>query len=280
MRQKRAKSYKKLMAMYHSTFGFRTPYQVLVDSSFCLDGARAGLLKLEAATKLINGVLQGNCKLMITQCCITELYKGGPSQQPTVDLAKTFERRKCNHVEPIAGDDCILAIVGAANKHRYVIATQSDNLRNKLRGIPATPIVHINRSVLVLEPPSEATKSRKAEIEEADLHASASEVLSNPTTKEQPTQPKRRGPKGPNPLSVKKKKNGPTKGSAPMASHIPQSSIGWKRTREDAEDNDGNDNSRSQNHHSEIHVVDGERAPRKRRRHKAKALDDAVEVGT
>jgi len=33
MRQKRAKAYKKLMAMYELSFGFRQPYQVLGGSS-------------------------------------------------------------------------------------------------------------------------------------------------------------------------------------------------------------------------------------------------------
>ena len=36
MRQKRAKAYKKLMAMYELSFGFRQPYQVL-GGSFAVD---------------------------------------------------------------------------------------------------------------------------------------------------------------------------------------------------------------------------------------------------
>lgn len=108
---------------------------------------------------------------MITQCCIHELYLQR-EQQTAVDLAKTFERRKCNHREPIPGDDCLASVVGRSpsangneletntdylagdsNKHRYVIATQSNPLRTKLRTIPAVPIVHINRTVMILEPP-------------------------------------------------------------------------------------------------------------------------------
>lgn len=101
--------------------------------------------------------------------------------QSAVDLAKTFERRKCNHREAIAGDDCLLSVVGAflslltswsspelilssageANKHRYVIATQSDEVRQKLRTIPAVPVVHVNRAVMVLEPPSDVTLAKK-----------------------------------------------------------------------------------------------------------------------
>lgn len=51
---------------------------------------------------------------------------------------------------------------GDTNKHRYVVATQSQPLRVKLRAIPAVPIVHVNRSVMVLEPPSDATLKIKA----------------------------------------------------------------------------------------------------------------------
>jgi hypothetical protein len=50
---------------------------------------------------------------------------------------------------------------GTNNKHRYVVATQSHPLRVRLRSIPAAPIVHINRSVMVLEPPSDATLNAK-----------------------------------------------------------------------------------------------------------------------
>lgn len=53
-------------------------------------------------------------------------------------------------------------LVGDTNKHRYVVATQSQPLRAKLRAIPATPLVHVNRSVMVLEPPSDATLRAKA----------------------------------------------------------------------------------------------------------------------
>ena len=36
----------------------------------------------------------------------------GKSEQPAVDLAKTFERRKCNHREAIPGNDCVTDVVG------------------------------------------------------------------------------------------------------------------------------------------------------------------------
>lgn len=49
---------------------------------------------------------------VITQCCIEDLYREGSSQQGAVDVAKTFERRKCNHREPIDGLECVESVIG------------------------------------------------------------------------------------------------------------------------------------------------------------------------
>ncbi|KAJ8580451.1 Fcf1-domain-containing protein, partial [Rhizopogon salebrosus TDB-379] len=200
MRQKRAKTYRKLMHLYSMSFGFRQPYQILVDSEMCKIAIDS---KLDL-TKQLATVLQGNVKPMITQCCIHELYLQGKALQPAIDLAKMFERRKCNHREVIPGEECLLSVVGDTNKHRYVVATQLQSLRNGLRIVPAVPVVHINRAVMVLEPPSEATLKAKERTEEQSLHPSAPELAAVPKIK--PLQKKRKGPKGPNPLSIKKKK--------------------------------------------------------------------------
>ncbi|KAF8973737.1 Fcf1-domain-containing protein [Flammula alnicola] len=203
MRQKRAKAYRKLMHLYSMSFGFRQPYQVLVDSEMCKSAVAQ---KLDFVKQLYT-VLQGEVKPMITQCCIHELYLQGKEQQTAVDLAKTFERRKCNHREAIPGDECLESVIGEHNKHRYVVATQSHPLRVKLRSVPATPIVHINRSVMVLEPPSDVTLRAKETTEEQRLHATAPDLALVGTSAVQEDKPKKRkGPKGPNPLSVKKKK--------------------------------------------------------------------------
>jgi U3 small nucleolar RNA-associated protein 23 len=53
---------------------------------------------------------------------------------------------------------------GKVNKHRYVVATQSQSLRSSLRDIPAVPIVHFSRSVMILEPPSDATLKTKEKV--------------------------------------------------------------------------------------------------------------------
>jgi len=192
------------MNLYSISFGFRQPYQVLVDSEIC----KSAITQKLDLQKQLYSVLQGEVKPMITQCCIHELYLQGKEQQPAVDLAKNFERRKCNHREAIPGDECLTSVIGTNNKHRYVVATQSHPLRVKLRSVPAAPIVHINRSVMVLEPPSDTTLNAKQTNEERTLHATLPELKSvvSTSTSIQPTRKKKKGPKGPNPLSVKKKK--------------------------------------------------------------------------
>ncbi|KIO21491.1 hypothetical protein M407DRAFT_28885 [Tulasnella calospora MUT 4182] len=193
------------MTMYQETFGFHPPFQILMDSSFCADTFRLKLLNPTNVTNLMSRTVQEDCKLIITQCCISELYKLGEPGQPIVDMAKTFERNKCNHREAIPAEECISSIIGKKNKNRYIVATQSDELREKLRDIPAAPIIHLKRGVLVLEPPSVVTKEKKAEMDESTLHAKEDEVPTDQKPQPQP-QRKPRGPKQPNPLSIKKKK--------------------------------------------------------------------------
>ncbi|KAI6106988.1 Fcf1-domain-containing protein [Pisolithus croceorrhizus] len=227
MRQKRAKTYRKLMSLYCMSFGFREPYQVLVDSEICKLATESRI----DLSKQLSTVLQGATKPMITQCCIHELYLQGKSQQPAVDLAKAFERRKCNHRDAIPGDDCLASVVGDTNKHRYVVATQLQPLRAKLRLVPGVPIIHINRSVMILEPPSEETIRVKQQKEQQALRPAAAELAKLP---QQPSDPprKKKGPKGPNPLSVKKKVTRPTS-TRSTPSSPGGLSIGEKRKREE-----------------------------------------------
>ncbi|SCZ88914.1 BZ3500_MvSof-1268-A1-R1_Chr1-1g00822 [Microbotryum saponariae] len=166
MRQKRVKSYRKVMQMYQSSFKFREPYQLLVDAEF-VNAIVAQKLDLQAR---LTDVLQATLKPMITQCCMQVLYDLGPSAQPSVELAKEFERRKCNHLKARPAEECLTAMAGKDNPHRYVIATQSLDLRKHLRTVPGLPIVYLNRSVVLLESPSDQTMKKKLAMENAKLH--------------------------------------------------------------------------------------------------------------
>ncbi|EPE08909.1 rrna-processing protein utp23 [Ophiostoma piceae UAMH 11346] len=262
MRAKRSKQYKKLVQQYQLHHGFREPYQVLVDGEIVRDAQRF-TMDLQAG---LERTLHGKVKIMITQCCIRHLYESPkePGLNQAIDLAKTFERRRCGHRpedfdKALTALDCLKHVVDekgrGENKHRYVVATQDQNVRRFMRGVSGVPLIYINRSVMIMEPMSEMTAKVGASAEHAkfrselrnksgqkagekagekrkrgeddggddasgddsdDKSASAStgRTLGNKTDEKKK---KGYGAKGPNPLSVKKKKAKPTAPSGDAA---------------------------------------------------------------
>ncbi|KAJ9119560.1 hypothetical protein QFC22_003269 [Naganishia vaughanmartiniae] len=172
--------------------------------------------QLDVAKQLANCV-QGECKPMITQCSMEALYKLGKEHQAITDIAKDFERRRCNHRTAIEEIDCIKDVVGPANKHRYTMAVQSAQLRQHLRAVPGVPVIHFNeRGVMVMEMPSDATLKQKDRLENAKLTEQLANPLptldnviigENPVVQPTPLPARsRKTTKAANPLSQKKKK--------------------------------------------------------------------------
>lgn len=184
---------------------------------------------------------------MITQCEIRKLYlrKDEPGVKDAIDLAKTMERRRCGHhpdefPEPLPTIECLQSVVdpkgSGKNKHRYVVASQGQDVRRMLRGVRGVPLIYIKRSVMILEPMADESAQQRAREErmkfraeiknalgkrkrEADDDDDESDEEAAPKTDQEPAETpkgtqeqkkkakKRRGPKGPNPLAVKKAKN-------------------------------------------------------------------------
>jgi U3 small nucleolar RNA-associated protein 23 len=164
---------------------------------------------------------------VITQCCVEALYKLGTEFQKQVNTAKTFERRRCNHREPLDPDECLKDVIGPTNKHNYVLAAQSASLRIALQKVPGLPIIHFNpRQVPVLSPPSIATTRTKNEMEEkkrkeGEMGAKivdGDNVIGGSTSSGTASRVAggaevrgKRKTKAPNPLSIRKKKAEPSK---------------------------------------------------------------------
>ncbi|KAK6531957.1 hypothetical protein TWF694_003120 [Orbilia ellipsospora] len=174
MRGKRSKAYRKLMTVYAQSFGFREPYQVLVDPTIIEDASK---FKMDLSASL-ERTLQGKVKPMITQCCIRHLY--ATDNQPLISLAKTFERRRCNHsidAPALSPLECLLSVVIPSkespipNKHRYVVATDDQKIREEFRDYPGVPGIHIIRSVMVLDQVSDATISWREREEKGKLRS-------------------------------------------------------------------------------------------------------------
>ncbi|KAI1315283.1 hypothetical protein EDD11_001015 [Mortierella claussenii] len=207
MRLKRHKDYKRYMNMYCQTFHFRKPYQVIV----------------------------------VTPCTMALLKSRGEDASGAFLASKRFEKRRCKHQTAVDESICLSEIISTHNPHNYVIASQSKKLRVAFAKVPGVPLLYINRSNMILEPPSEASLQTGKKIESDKMHVKDKELQTlkavkvtalgkvsvdpkrlqkldaKKETKKQKLEikkakilKKRMGPKEPNPLSVKKKKVKPT----------------------------------------------------------------------
>lgn len=198
----------------------------------------------------------------MTQCEIRKLYlrKNEPEMNRIIDFAKTLERRRCGHLpedypEPLSTMDCLKAVVdpkgNLVNKHRYCVASQSVDVRRMLREIPGVPQIYIKRSVMILEPmatesvairtkeekskfrdglvkPERKRKREENDDEESGKDGEAKNGASASGNQEQKKH-KKKGPKGPNPLAVKKAKK------ATEGERKPQSAAGQPPATEGGE---------------------------------------------
>ncbi|KAF4952071.1 hypothetical protein FSARC_12736 [Fusarium sarcochroum] len=262
MRGKRSKQYRKLMEQFSMTFGFREPYQVLVDAEMVKDSSRFKM-DLEPA---LSRTVHGKVKPMITQCEIRKLYaaRNEPGVSAAIDLAKTLERRRCGHhpddyPEPLSTQECLRSVVDPKdthqNKHRYVVASQEQEVRKMLRGIRGVPLIYIKRSVMILEPMADESVQVRAKEERGKFRADLKNALgkrkreegddddnkadkkNDAPTDEKKKKKKGHGPKGPNPLAVQKSKKPTTERQEPQkqdASEMqdtPQEGTGKRKRR-------------------------------------------------
>ncbi|POS87300.1 hypothetical protein EPUL_002541 [Erysiphe pulchra] len=228
MRGKRSKQYRKLMEQYALNFGFREPYQVLLDADIIKDASR---YKMDLIAGL-ERTLHGKVKPMITQCSMRHLYAlaSEPGISQVIEQAKSYERRRCGHLPseypvPLSAQSCITSVVdpknNEVNKHRYVVASQDLNVRKAMRDLMGVPLVYINRSVMIMEPMAGKTSESIVRDEQVKLRAGAKRGSISLKRKRNDKQVDgqvelsengsllvkkkiSRGPKGPNPLSVKK----------------------------------------------------------------------------
>lgn len=189
-------------------------------------------------------VLEGTYfALVITQCSMRHLYTLPSTPQPQKDsfiaTAKGMERRRCNHHTldtPLTTIECLSSVIDPKNlkinKNRYIVASQEEEFRRHCRGISGVPLIYVKRSVMVMEPMAEGSISVRDGVERGKFrvglrgkgqiagtkrktYGAASEAQNaekdnladgadQPGEMEPVKKRKVRGPKGPNPLSVKK----------------------------------------------------------------------------
>jgi U3 small nucleolar RNA-associated protein 23 len=162
---------------------------------------------------------------VITQCSMRHLYASAkePGVSYLIDKAKTYERRRCNHLpedypEPLSTKECLSSVVdpkgSGTNKHRYCVASQDLETRKFMRGVLGVPLVYISRSVMIMEPMAEKTVGNREREERGKFRdglkrgSGALKRKREEGAEDGETQKKKaiKGPKGPNPLAVKKSK--------------------------------------------------------------------------
>ena len=148
-----------------------------------------------------------------------------------------MERRRCNHhelEEPLSTLECLSSVIdpkgSGTNKNRYVVASQEEEVRRRCRDLKGIPLVYVKRSVMVMEPMSEGSLGvkesaerekfrqglrgrvaglgkRKREDEGVENGVGAKSKAAMNGEEKAAKKKRTRGPKGPNPLSVKKPKS-------------------------------------------------------------------------
>lgn len=189
-------------AVFSRAFSFRPPYQFILDSDF-LDTSLKQKLPFRETIPIVLG---GAVRMYTTACVVNELKV---SKSEATFNARRLEVRRCNHSCPISGGDCIKEIIGNDNVHHYGVCAQDPDLRECLRSVPGVPLVFINRGILLLEDPSQATlkhaeelERRKRKVDEAEM-----KIISKVAPIIEPLEGKKKKKKHkePNPLSCKKK---------------------------------------------------------------------------
>ncbi|KAI9312951.1 Fcf1-domain-containing protein [Dichotomocladium elegans] len=205
MRPKTQRAYRRLMNSYKLAFGFRPPYQLLVDADFCMEATKQ---KLD-----MNKELGVTFQQPTKTCNIQELRKKGPEGLHAARLAREFERRRCPHTHnPISSAECLAQVVGPENKYNYCVLSQNEALRKQLREIPGVPMFYVKSHMIVMEIMTAKSKEIIQQKEQQKLlpTSAESEWLKMTVDKEEGEEAekkkKKKKIKGPNPLSVKKTK--------------------------------------------------------------------------
>eukprot|EP00425_Heterocapsa_triquetra_P009317 CAMPEP_0195128538 /NCGR_PEP_ID=MMETSP0448-20130528/139412_1 /TAXON_ID=66468 /ORGANISM="Heterocapsa triquestra, Strain CCMP 448" /LENGTH=273 /DNA_ID=CAMNT_0040166345 /DNA_START=26 /DNA_END=844 /DNA_ORIENTATION=+ len=206
MRVRRQKNHRRVLRFYRLAFGVQEPYKVLVDGTIITHALQNKIHIKEQLPKLLGG----RATPSVTGCVLAELRALGSRALGAAIIAKGYYRVKCGHDDkPIGAAACCLEQIGKSNDRKFLVATQDPELTQTLRQVPGVPIISINGQVPRVEEPSSASRSIAAGGEKRKLEPSAWEKPKLVELKQREikakalaeTPKKRKGPKGPNPLS-------------------------------------------------------------------------------
>lgn len=210
MKVKRQKHVRKILTFYRSSFGYHSPFQVLVDGTFC----RAALNCKVNISEQLPKYLDGEVKLCTTQCVLAECEAMGSLLYGPLKILQQYAVVPCKHKRPILPFNCLhkLAVATKKGKAKYFIATQDENLTECIRQLPGVALLYVAFNAINLESPSESSRLKATERLQNSMEPAVHEQTTLQCLKESTFGKraefvhKRKRIKGPNPLSCKKKK--------------------------------------------------------------------------
>lgn len=225
MRRKKHKSTKKAVQFYKINFGFRPPYKVLLDGNFvhAVDALKRGDAKEE-----VSKLLGDPARVFTTKCVMHELRGLGKDYIATRQACKRYALHKCGHEDPVSAAQCLAEQVVDGNHEHFFIATQDRALQRQVINLPGGAVLYTSVNGIHIENPSEAQKRHvqakeitgvrflplltKTKVKKDGSDGSGDEEGSSSGEEEEKRRPltggkfRRNIAKGPNPLSMQKKK--------------------------------------------------------------------------
>lgn len=233
MKVKRRKQAKHLLSAYRNFFGFREPYRIVIDGTFCKMSVQYNV----AIRESLERYLQSDIQCFTTRCVLKELEMLGETMYTARIVAQRFQTFSCNHrKKPVSAQNCLKSLLENSNSNKVFIATQDYELTKYANQIPGVPVLYLHQNNIILDKMSEATSDHVNNVSQGKAEPTPAlqssietlkkdaNILNDPEVKKKR---KRRG--GPNPLSCKKSKK--LKTSLPNISHEPGNTRRRKRHR-------------------------------------------------
>ncbi|CAG9533842.1 unnamed protein product [Cercopithifilaria johnstoni] len=201
MKVKRYKRAKRIISIYRHNFSLESPYKVLLDGTFAMAALQNKINLREQMPKYLNAEVD----MRVTSCVLKELEKLGSTLYGALHICKQFDIELCPHRPVRTAVECIKHMARRMKRGiTCFFATQDNELMEALKQIPGIPVLFIKYNAILIDRPSQATIQ---EIERPkDQLLEINELKKTVFGEGEKPKRRRKGPKGPNPLSVKKKK--------------------------------------------------------------------------
>lgn len=215
MKIRRHKHTKRVLKYYRANFSLDTKlFNVLIDGTFANEALNCKINIAEQLPKFFD-VKENKCKLWTTKCAIHETEILGKPTRGAMLILKQYQVAECKHKRNfVCSEKCFKNLISESGDTKYIVATQSESLKDIVRSVPGTPLMIISHNAINLEKPSEKTNNLVNKKLENKLAPKFDEMKTirelKKKLKDQKPQVKRvhrkKKPKQPNPLSCKKKK--------------------------------------------------------------------------